>query len=192
MTRLERDFFDRDVATVARDLLGRELVRVLEGENLRGRIVETEAYYGEADPPSHASTGKTDRSKIMWEKAGLIYVYLIYGIHFMFNIVCGPRGKPGAVLVRAVEPIEGMEKMMSNRGKVGEKWLTDGPGKLTQAYGIGREVNGRDLVTSEELWLEAGTPVERTRIETSGRVGISEGREEELRFFLSDSPFVSS
>ncbi|MCF7876316.1 DNA-3-methyladenine glycosylase [Candidatus Bipolaricaulota bacterium] len=189
--RLDRDFFERDTAAVARDLLGNFLVRINGDELLRGRIVETEAYYGEGDPPSHASSGKTSRSKIMWEKPGLAYVYLVYGIHYMFNVVCEPEGKPGAVLVRGVEPEEGIEMMVSNREGAEIRQLTNGPGKLTEAFAIDREENGLDLIKSEELWLEEGSVNGTSKVETSGRIGISRGKKEQLRYFFQDNPFVS-
>lgn len=189
--RLGRDFFRRDTAAVARELLGNFLVRVNEGNPLRGRIVETEAYYGEGDPPSHASSGKTSRSKIMWGRPGLAYVYLVYGIHYMFNVVCEPQGKPGAVLVRAIEPEEGTETMVKNRGGAEIPQITNGPGKLTEAFAISREENGLDLIKSEELWLEKGPANGSSKVETSGRIGISRGKEEQLRYFFQNNPFVS-
>ncbi|MBS3787954.1 DNA-3-methyladenine glycosylase [Candidatus Bipolaricaulota bacterium] len=191
MDKLSRSFFARDTAEVARDLLGAVLVRNLEFAPLRGKIVETEAYYGEGDPPSHASSGRTGRSKIMWEKPGLAYVYLIYGVHLMFNVVTESPATPGAVLIRALEPLEGLDIMKSNRGGVGTGDLTDGPGKLTQAFEIGKEKNGEDLVRSSELWLSEGSTHERDEIETSGRIGVSQGEDEQLRFFLVNNGFVS-
>ncbi|MBS3791463.1 MAG: DNA-3-methyladenine glycosylase [Candidatus Bipolaricaulota bacterium] len=191
MNKLIRSFFARDTAEVARDLLGKDLVRNLEPDLLRGKIVETEAYYGEGDPPSHASSGRTGRSKIMWEKPGIAYVYLIYGVHLMFNVVTESSGKPGAVLIRALEPLEGLDMLESNRGGAGTGDLTDGPGKLTQAFGIGQEKNGVDLVESDELWISMGKSREGNRVESSGRIGVSRGKEEQLRFYLVDNGFVS-
>lgn len=191
MDKLSRSFYTRDTAEVARDLLGKVLVRNIDDDLLRGRIVETEAYYGEADPPSHASSGRTGRSKIMWERPGLAYVYLIYGVHLMFNVVTESQGVPGAVLIRALEPLEGLKRMKSNRGEVEPGDLTDGPGKLTEAFGIGKEKNGEDLVQSGELWLSEGPACEEDEVETSGRIGVSRGKEEQLRFFLANNGFLS-
>ena len=191
MERLSRKFFARDSAEVARCLLGKILVRDFEGDLLRGEIVETEAYYGETDPPSHASSGKTGRSMIMWGQSGRVYVYLIYGIHYMLNIVTESAGSPGAVLIRALVPIEGLERMSENRDGVDYDQLTDGPGKLTRAFGIGLEENGEDIVSSDKLWLESGKDYEDERITVSGRIGVSEGKNDPLRFFVADNPFVS-
>ena len=141
MTGLGEDFFARDTARVARDLLGARLVRVVGNSVLEGKVVETEAYYGEGDPPSHASSGRTARSEIMWRKPGLAYVYLIYGMYFMFNVVTESRGSPGAVLIRAVEPLEGLDSMEKNRGGISGADLTNGPGKLAQAFEIDRGLN---------------------------------------------------
>ncbi|MEF8725885.1 MAG: DNA-3-methyladenine glycosylase [Candidatus Bipolaricaulota bacterium] len=191
MKRLGRDFFGRDTAEVARDLLGKHLIRKLEGDFLRGKVVEAEAYYGEEDPPSHASGGKTPRSEVMWGKPGLVYVYLVYGIHLMFNVVTEPRGRPGAVLVRSVEPLEGLERMVDNRDRCETTELTNGPGKLTEAFGINREEKRLDLIESKVLWMEDGPNIDSGKIKTSGRIGVSEGKEGQLRFYLANSKFVS-
>ncbi len=191
MNKLTRSFFARDSARVARDLLGKFLVRKYKSHLLKGRIVETEAYYGKGDPPSHASSGRTGRSKIMWEKPGTAYVYLIYGAHLLLNVVTESSGTPGAVLFRGLEPLEGLEVMKSNREQTDIDNLTDGPGKLTRAFGIGKGHNGEDLVRSEEIWLleeEAGGEYE---VESSGRIGVSQGKEEQLRFYLANNRFVS-
>lgn len=191
MAELTRSFFARDTALVARELLGVDLVRRNEDGLLKGKIVETEAYYGEGDPPSHASSGRTGRSKIMWDKPGLAYVYLIYGIHIMLNVVTEPEGTPGAVLIRAVEPLEGLSEMEENRGGVDKDELTDGPGKLTRAFRIGMDMNDEDLLNSGKLWLSRGNDIEENQIDTSGRIGVSQGKEEQLRFFLTGNRFVS-
>lgn len=192
MKRLGRDFFGRDTAEVARSLLGKHLIRKLGDDFLRGEVVETEAYYGKGDPPSHASGGKTPRSAIMWDRPGLVYVYLVYGIYHMFNVVAEEKGTPGAVLIRAVEPLAGLERMTSNRGGAETAQLTNGPGKITQAFKIREEEDGIDLVTSEDIWLEQGVDSSTGEIETSGRIGVSEGKKEQLRFYLADSEFVSA
>ncbi len=189
---LPGDFFGRDTAIVARDLLGTELVRRIDGRWLRGKVVETEAYYGAGDPPSHAANGRTPRSEIMWGRPGLVYVYLVYGIHMMFNVVTEPENSPGAVLFRAVEPLEGTDFMAETRG-VGEKEdLANGPGKLTEAFRIGKEENGLDLTESDELGLVDRSGQEDLEIARSTRIGISEGKDKELRFYLEGNRFVSS
>ncbi|MFB6290573.1 MAG: DNA-3-methyladenine glycosylase [Candidatus Bipolaricaulia bacterium] len=191
MSRLDRSFFARDSSRVARELLGAVLVRARERETLKGRIVETEAYYGEADPPSHAFSGKTGRSEIMWKKPGLAYVYLVYGVHLMLNVVTEPSGTPGAVLIRAVEPLEGLETMKTNRGRSDVESLTDGPGKLTEAFAVGKGKNGDDLISSGELWLSEGERRTEEKVASSGRIGVTRGEEEQLRFFLPGNEFVS-
>ena len=191
MVRFNRNFFALDTAVVTRNLLRVNLARRNGADLLKGNIVETEAYYGEGDPPSHATSGRTGRSKIMWEKPGVAYVYLIYGIHTMLNVVTEPKGTPGAVLIRAVEPLEGLGKMEANRDGVDRDELTDGPGKLTQAFRIGLNMNGEDLVSSGKLWFSRGNNIEENEIDTSGRIGVSQGKEEQLRFFLSGNRFVS-
>ncbi len=190
--RLTREFFGRDTATVARDLLGKELVRTFEGRRLGGKVVETEAYYGEGDPPSHASNGRTPRSEIMWGRPGLVYVYLVYGIHMMFNVVTEPENSPGAVLFRAVEPNEGIDFMSENRGAEKKEDLTNGPGKLTEAFRIGKEENGLDATESDELGLLNRSDREDGEIVKSTRIGVSEGKDKELRFHLKGNRFVSS
>ena len=109
----------------------------------------------------------------------------------MFNVITESSGTPGAVLVRALDPLEGIEAMQSNRGEVDPDDLTNGPGKLTQALRIGKDQNGEDLVQSDELWLSEGKPIDEHEIETSGRIGVSQGKEEQLRFFLTNNGFVS-
>jgi len=188
---LTREFFRRDTATVAQDLLGKELVRKVDGGQLRGMVVETEAYYGEGDPPSHASNGRTPRSEIMWGRPGLVYVYLVYGIHMMLNVVTEPKHSPGAVLFRAVEPLEGVELAAEARGVEKKEELTNGPGKLTEAFRIGKEENGLDITGSDELGLVGKANQEDLEIVQSTRIGVSEGKEKELRFLLAGNRFVS-
>lgn len=189
--RLLPEFFSRDTATVAKDLLGKELVRKFDDRRLRGKVVETEAYYGEGDPPSHASNGRTPRSEIMWGRPGLVYVYLVYGIHMMFNVVTEPENNPGAVLFRAVEPLEGVDFMAETRGVEKEEELTNGPGKLTEAFRIGKEENGLDLTESDELGLVDRSGGEDPEVVQATRIGVSEGKEKELRFYLKGNRFVS-
>ncbi|HHS96728.1 MAG TPA: DNA-3-methyladenine glycosylase, partial [Chloroflexi bacterium] len=155
MTRLRREFFDRDTLEVARDLLGRVLVRVLDGERLSGRIVEVEAYIGEDDRASHARFGPTERNAAMYGPPGHAYVYLIYGVHHCLNLVTGPEGFPAAVLIRALEPLEGVEQMRGLRG--GRPDLTNGPGRLCQALGIDLRFDGADLCAPDALlFVEEG------------------------------------
>ena len=189
MPRLTRRFFERYTPRVAKDLLGCTLVRVIDGERLSGRVVETEAYRGRRDPASHAFRGLTGRNRVMFGEAGHSYVYFAYGNHFMLNMTSEREGVPGAVLIRAIEPLEGVPTMKSNRGLPSEVGLANGPGKLTKALAIDRSLNGEDLVRSRRLFVEAGMKV--GAVGTSSRVGISEGTELRWRFFVQENPFVS-
>jgi DNA-3-methyladenine glycosylase len=189
LTRLRRSFFERYTPSVAEDLLGCVLVRAVEGERLAGRIVETEAYRGRRDPASHAFRGLTRRNSVMFGEAGHAYVYFTMGNHFMLNMTTEKEGVPGAVLVRAIEPTAGIEFMRDRRGFSSVYDLASGPGKLTKALAIDRELNGEDLVRSRRLYVEEGEKARRVKV--SSRVGISEGAELQWRFFVEGSPFVS-
>lgn len=196
MSRLPRAFFARSTVEVARDLLGRLLVRRLpDGVELRGRIVETEAYRGEGDTASHASRGRTPRNAVMFGPPGHAYVYLIYGMYHCLNIVTEPEGTAGAVLIRAVEPVSGLERMKALRPVKRLVDLTNGPGKLCQAFAIDRSLNGTDCVEGQELWVEAGQPVDETQVGRSPRVGIEYADEKDRtalwRFFVKGNPWVS-
>lgn len=170
---LPRSFYARPVLALARDLLGRHLVRRINDERLIGRIVETEAYGGLLDSASHASRGLTPRTATMFGPPGHAYVYLIYGIHDMLNIVADIEGEPGAVLIRAITPIAGETAMIARRGGKRSRELANGPGKLAQAMNITlAELNRHDLCAGERLWLEAGEPVEDGLVIAGPRVGI--------------------
>jgi DNA-3-methyladenine glycosylase len=189
LARLPRAFYQRNSTVVARGLLGKLLVRNAGGKRLSGTIVEVEAYRGLRDPASHAYRGMTSRNEVMFGEPGHAYVYFTYGNHYCLNVTCEPSGSPAAVLIRAIEPREGIEIMRANRGVMGLLDLVSGPGKLTKALGIGRDLNGEDLVSSERLFLEEG---ERPRaVATSARVGITRGSGFQWRYFVEGSPFVS-
>lgn len=183
---LKRDFFSRNVVEVSKDLLGCFLVREIDDDRLVGKIVEVEAYCGEDDPACHAYVGKTDRNEVMYGEPGHAYVYLIYGIHRLLNFVVAEEGVPEAVLVRAIEPIEGIEEMIKNRRQ--EDDLTNGPGKLTEAFGISLEHNGLDVASEESsIYVERGEEV--GDVGCSHRIGVND--DSELRFFVKDNGFVS-
>lgn len=196
--RLARAFFARDTLTVARDLLGRHLVHVLDGVLLSGKIVETEAYIGESDEASHASPGPTERNASMYGPAGHAYVYLIYGMYHCFNVVTERVGFPAAVLIRALEPLEGLDFMSERRGPAGArdiKRLTSGPGRLCQALAIDRRHDGADLCArGAQLFLEAGDPEPDEAVATSPRVNVR-GDEAAVsaswRFFVVENRYVS-
>ncbi|HEV2226837.1 MAG TPA: DNA-3-methyladenine glycosylase [Nitrososphaerales archaeon] len=187
--RIRRPFFRRYTPLVARELLGCRLVRILDDERLAGLIVETEAYRGQRDPASHAFRGRTMRNEVMFGDAGHAYVYFTMGAHFCLNITTERMETPGAVLIRAIEPVEGIGAMIRNRGLDDLNRLADGPGKLTKALGIDRDLNREDVVRSTNLFLEHDTKPKSILV--SSRVGISAGKTFKWRFFVQGSPFVS-
>ncbi|MDA4126643.1 MAG: DNA-3-methyladenine glycosylase [Thaumarchaeota archaeon] len=187
--RLRRPFFERYTPLVARELLGCRLVRILDDERVAGLIIETEAYRGRRDPASHAFRGKTKRNEVMFGPAGHAYVYFTMGAHFCLNITTEPKETPAAVLIRAIEPVDGVAVMKRNRGLEDIHRLADGPGKLTRALKIDKELNGEDIVRSARLFLEReAVPKE---IAASSRVGISSGKSFKWRFYVEGSGFVS-
>ena len=186
--RLPRSFYARAATEVAPALLGQILVRTLsDGTRAAARIVEVEAY-GPDDPASHAFRGMTPRNAAMFGPPGHLYVYFTYGTHFCMNAVCGRPGEGTAVLLRAGEPLEGVEGMRARRGRERTVELCSGPGRFTQALGVTRSEDGADLVDGGALWLERAPRSES--IEIGIRVGV---RETTLpwRYWLEDNPFVS-
>ena len=189
--QLHRAFFDRDPREVAPDLLGKVLVSTAGGVATGGIIVETEAYLGTHDPGSHAATrGMTPRNEVMYGPPGTVYAYFTYGNHHMLNLVCGPEGEAGAVLVRALEPAIGLEAMRSRRVGRADRELANGPGKLAAALGIDLSHNRTVLGEGDLVVYDAAVPLDRA-VASSGRVGLSAGHELEFRYFVSDSPYVS-
>ena len=208
--RLQRAFYARDTLTVARHLLGQRLVRILDGstglaaggstelaaggQRLSGRIVEVEAYIGQGDQACHAARGLTPRTKVMFGPPGFAYVYFIYGMYHCLNVVTEPEGFPAAVLIRALEPLEGLPLMRHLRQNRPDDKLTNGPGKLCQALSITREMNGADLVSNEVLYIEKETPVPDEAVQTTPRINVR-GDERALtvpwRFVIRGSPFCS-
>lgn len=202
--RLGRDFFARQTILLSKDLLGKTLVHE-DGENVyKGIIVETEAYINAKDDAAHFNKGLTDRTKIIDEVGGHIYIYNIYGMYQLFNIVAEIKGVHGAVLIRAIEPIEGIEKMYENRYKkpyhdeVKKREiinLTNGPAKFVMALGITKDkYYGVDLATSRDIWVEDGINLDKEDIIRSKRINIDyaeKGKDYLLRFYIRDNPFVS-
>jgi len=167
---LSRSFYNRPTLTVARELIGARLVRILDGLKLVGLITETEAYISEKDLACHAKAGLTPRTRVMFGEPGHAYVYFTYGNHWMLNAVTEREGFPAAVLIRAIQPIEGVEIMSARRS--GRD--TFGPGKLTQAMGITKSENGVDLTESTGgLWIEAGVKVPNQSVTIGARVGLN-------------------
>ena len=179
-----RKFFNQTTIELAKALLGKCLVM---GE-LRGKIVETEAYLYRDDPGCHASKGLTPRNAPMFGPAGRTYVYVIYGMYHCLNIVSGKTGEGEAVLIRALEPVAGIEIMKERRGTEKIDALCSGPGKLTQAFGITKEHNNISLFTGE---LRIHDSREKPEIKSSGRIGLTVGKELQLRFFIAGNSFVS-
>ena len=188
--RLLREFFARDPVVLARDLLGRVLFYKTPEGLLAGRIVETEAYTGAADPASHAFRGPTVRNAVMFGPAGHAYVYFTYGMHYCLNVTAEAPGTAGAVLLRALEPLAGVE-MMRARGDHGpESRLLSGPGKIGRAFGLSLDDNGRDF-TRGPLGLAAGTPLPTREVAISRRIGISRAVDLPYRFAVASSRSVS-
>jgi DNA-3-methyladenine glycosylase len=170
-------------------LLGCLLVREVDGHRLVGRIVETEAY-DQTDAASHSYKGRTPWTDVMFGPAGRLYVYFTYGMHYCMNVVCGGEGEGAAVLIRAVEPLEGMEYMLENRhGKAGVE-LTNGPAKVCQAFAVTKTWNGHDL-TAPPFQLMEQPPVEPSLIVQTTRIGITQAKDVPWRFYLADNPYVS-
>ena len=199
---LEQSFFARPARQVAVDLLGKSLVRLVNGRRLSGIIVETEAYCDavERDLACHgdrANQGRpTPRTAVMFGPAGFAYVYFTYGIHWMFNIVTGQPGEANAVLIRALEPVEGVEQMMVNRNGRSYSQLTNGPAKLAQALVIDQSLNGANLCAAAGvIWLETAPAAPPAAIATGPRIGLGQTPEPWLsvpwRYWLRGNPFVS-
>jgi DNA-3-methyladenine glycosylase len=189
--KLPRSFYQRPTLTVAEDLLGKILVRRWRKNLLAGRIVEVEAYLGDEDPASHAFRGRTPRNDVMFWNGGHLYVYFTYGMHYCANIVTEKEGRGCAVLLRALEPLEGMEAMARARGSRGTGNLCNGPARLCQAFRIARPLNGADLCGATVWIAENRHSPPRGPIRTSPRIGITSGTRERWRLFLADSPFLS-
>lgn len=189
--RPDPSFFRMDTLSVARGLLGMELVTRRGDLLTAGRIVEVEAYQGADDAASHAFKGKTERNAPMFGVGGLCYVYFIYGVHYCVNIVTGSADTGSAVLIRALEPLEGIETMKLRRQVDKLEQLTSGPGKLCQALDIGPDLQGMDLTTSSLIYIRSGTPIRDSSIVASKRIGISKAVDYEWRFFVKENAFVS-
>jgi len=194
---LPRAFFARNPRRVARELLGKVLVRDDGKLRLAARIVEVEAYLGENDPASHSAAGNTARTAVLFGPPGYAYVYFIYGNHYCLNVSCEPEGKAGGVLFRGLEPLAGIEEMARARdielhGPRDLPRLTRGPGRLAEAFGITRaRDNGSDLTSPKSgLWI-GDDGFHAGKIEITPRIGISKAADRRLRYILAGNPFVS-
>ena len=200
--RLRQSFFARRACEVAQDLLGKRLVRQLNGRSLSGIVVETEAYC-DADEPDlachgdRANKGKpTERTAVMFGPPGYGYVYFTYGIHWMFNVVTGQAGEANAVLIRALEPVDGVDVMTGNRNGRSQTELTNGPAKLAQALAIDKSLNGANLCQPDGvIWFEDAPAVASAQISTGPRIGMGKTPEPWFsmpwRYWLTENPYVS-
>mgnify|MGYP006298388035 FL=1 len=197
---LGKKFYRQDAVTVAEELVGKLLIRKINGQEIKCRIVETEAYMGAEDKASHAYQNKrTPRTEVMFKSGGYVYVYLIYGMYYCFNVVTGVEDKPGAVLIRAVEPLSGIDIIKKNRKIKSDKKqdLTNGPGKLCQALQINENFDGYNLIKADDLYIEENTEKkekDNVEIGTGKRVNIDYAEEYQdklWRFYIKGNTFVS-
>ena len=196
MIKLPRHFYERDdVTQVARELLGKTLFTKINDQVTSGRITETEAYNGRTDRACHAYKKMTSRTNVMYGKGGMSYVYLIYGLHNLFNIVTNKPGFADAVLIRSIEPLEGAKVMAGRRGvDVHHKRLTSGPGVLSKAMGINRQHNALDLL-GNEIWIEDALSISDNEMTTATRIGVDYAGEDAnlpWRFYETKSKYVSN
>jgi DNA-3-methyladenine glycosylase len=196
MNKLPREFYENeDALQISKDLLGKILVVPTEnGKQVMGKIVETEAYLGEPDKAAHAyKNRRTKRTEILFGRGGHAYVFLIYGMYYQLNIAVSREEIPYCVLVRGIEPLEGVEIMRERRGKMKDTNLTSGPGKLCIAFGIDKTFYGEDLLGTR-IWIEEGDKIPENKIASGKRIGIDyaeEYAEKPWRFWIKDNPFVS-
>jgi DNA-3-methyladenine glycosylase len=194
--KLPRSFYTRNLLIVAKELLGKIIVKNDDGKIISGRIVEVEAYDGSIDEAAHTFSGKTQRNEVMFKEGGYLYVYFTYGNHFCSNVVTGKEGRGTAVLIRAVEPLDGIDIMVKNRYKrvllnEKEKYnLTSGPGKICSAFGIERKHYGLDL-TGNEIYLLNQPKIAAYKIVITKRIGIKKSVDLPWRFYIKDNPYVS-
>jgi len=180
------------VLDAARWLLGKTLVRHVDGQRLAGRIVETEAYHQEGDEACHAFRGRTQRNAVMFGPPGRLYVYFIYGMHHCMNVVVEPEGVGAAVLIRALEPLEGLEAMRRRRGpRIAPRDTANGPAKACQALGVDRALDGADLLAGPEIRLEDGPAPKEREIVAATRIGIAKSAHLPWRFYWKNNPHIS-
>jgi len=188
--RLDKDFYNRNPIVVAQELIGKYLCKIDNDKLLIGKICETEAYLSDNDEASHSYRGITKRNKSMFDDAGNIYVYKIYGIHYCFNVVTEAKGIGSAVLIRAIEPIYGLAHMQINRGKINKtKELCSGPSKFAQAFSIDLSYDGNSLLDSKIIYISDMGVI--AKIGSSARIGISKSTDLMYRFYEAGSQFVS-
>lgn len=196
LSKLNKNFYSKGVNTVAKNLLGKILVHKIRKTKLAGIIVEVEAYDGKTDKAAHTFIGKTKRNEIMFNKGGYLYVYFTYGVHFCCNVVTGKKNEGTAVLIRGIEPIVGIDKMKINRfgsKNIQDKKinnLTNGPGKICQAFQINKSHYGIDL-TGDRIYLLDYKKIKKENIVSTTRIGIKKSIDLPWRYYIKDNPFVS-
>lgn len=190
MKHLTMNFFNRETSLVAKDLLGKIMTVNYAGTNLSGIVTETEAYLGFNDPGSHSFRGKTKRNAAMFGPAGVSYIYQIYGIYFCYNVTTDREDVPAAVLIRALEPLAGIEIMQKNRGREELKDLLSGPAKLVQAMGITKEMNGTSAIDGPVRFYAKDREASFEIVETT-RIGLSQGEDLMLRYYIKNNPYIS-
>ena len=192
--KLKKEFYQQDTEVVARQLLGKTLVRVYKGQRISGVITETEAYLGLIDKAAHSYHGKvTERTKVMYMEGGHAYVFMIYGMYYCFNVITRTTRQPEAVLIRALQPKEGLQLMHKFRKTDDERKLTTGPGKLGQALKIDKSLNALPL-SGQQIYIEDAANLKASQIVTRPRIGVDyaeEAVEWPLRFYIKDCPYIS-
>lgn len=195
--KLPESFYQREnVVQIAKELLGKTIHTIIDGEYTSARITEVEAYSGVNDKACHANNGnRTTRTEVMYAQGGHTYVYLCYGIHHLFNVVTNIEDRADAVLVRAVEPLEGVDIMLKRRSKIKlDKTLSSGPGTLTQALGIKTKMHYGKWLLDNDIWLEDSRNLSSNEIVTSTRIGVDYAEEDALkpwRFYIKDNQWIS-
>ncbi|HQY51298.1 MAG TPA: DNA-3-methyladenine glycosylase [Ignavibacteria bacterium] len=190
---LSKEFYLKDAVIVAKDLLGKLIIRKFGNKFAAVKIVETEAYFGDHDPACHAFGRVTKRNSVIYGPEGKAYVYFIYGSYYCFNAVCGKEGTGNAILIRAGEPVEGIEIMKKFRPNVkNDIELTNGPSKLCMAMNVDLSLNRTDITnTDSEIFIAENDRIKRSEIITSRRIGLNKGVEFPYRFFIKENPFVT-
>jgi DNA-3-methyladenine glycosylase len=202
LKRLNINFFQKPTLKLAPALLGKYIIRQFKNQTLIGKITETEAYYGHHDLASHASKGKTPRTKLMFNQAGLAYIYLIYGMYYCFNLVTEKKDFPAAILIRSVEPIQGLKTIYKNRKKFFTQnsklnpQLSNGPGKFCQAFMIDKNLNGENLISSQKIYLAQNSQetIKSAQIKKAKRIGIDYAgsyKNKLWRYYLKNNLFIS-
>jgi len=186
---IRRAFYARATSVVARDLLGKVVVRRTKGKILAGRIVETEAY-ASSDPASHAFRGRTERNRALFGEVGRAYIYQTHGLNFCLNVVAKKAKPAGGVLIRAIEPIEGIDLMRIFREPQSPRRLASGPGNLTRAMGIGMRLYGTDLTKGGPLFI-ADDGAAKPKIRRTARIGVTAARDKRWRFVVQGSPYIT-